>query len=122
MGWVALTWLAAGVLAMAGVGFEAVAWAYLLASMAALAAMLYTLRRLGWGQLVSPMALPGVSAVALALGLWVVGPALVHDLLTLLLVGGVGMVAALAANLWPERSQATGLLKAVNKRREAEVR
>jgi PST family polysaccharide transporter len=122
MGWVALTWLAAGVLAMARVGFEAVAWAYLLASMAALAAMLYTLRRLGWGQLVGPIALPGVSAVALALGLWVVGPALVHDLLTLLLVGGVGMVAALAANLWPERSQATGLLKAVNKRREAEVR
>ena len=113
LGWVALTWVLAGVLAVAGMGFEAVAWAYLFAGGVALIATLYAVRHLGIGHLLSAMAMPTASGLALGVVLWLVSPLLVHDLVTLALVGGIGVFATLAANMWTERALGPAFLKAV---------
>ena len=113
MGWVGLTWVLASVFVAAGVGFEAIAWAYLLASVAALLATLYAVRHLGILHLLGAMAMPTASGISLGVLLWLVGPALVHDLATLLLVGGLGGIVTLAANMWPDRAQAPAFLKSI---------
>ena len=117
LGWVALTWALAGAFALAGVEFDAAAWAYLVASGVALVAVMYAVRHLGLASLLGAMAVPAASGLALGAGLWLLGPALVHDLVTLILAGGVGAIATLIVNMWPDRAQAPGFLKAVGERR-----
>jgi O-antigen/teichoic acid export membrane protein len=111
LGWTALTWLIAGVLAFAGFDFNSIAWGYLMASAIALVCTLYALRDLGVAGLLVPLVLPALTAGAIMLILWLFGPGLVHNLLSLVIAAVLGGALALAVNLWPARAQALRFMK-----------
>ncbi|HET9494095.1 MAG TPA: oligosaccharide flippase family protein [Chloroflexia bacterium] len=114
LGWTALTWVAAGAFAAAGMGYDALAAGYVVGSAVALAAVLYALRDIGPARLLRAMALP--TATGAAAGLAAYGASgLVDGLAGLLVVGGAIGVLALAANLWPERARGRALLGALRR-------
>jgi O-antigen/teichoic acid export membrane protein len=114
LGWTALTWVAAGAFATAGMGYDALAAGYVVGSAGALGAVLYALRDIGAGPLLRAMALP--TATGAVAGLAAYGSSgLVDGLAGLLVVGGAIGALALAVNLWPERGRGRALLGALRR-------
>ena len=114
LGWTALTWVAAGAFAAAGMGYDALATGYVVGSAGALGAVLFALRYVGAGRLLRTMALP--AATGAAAGLTAYGASgLVDGLAGLLVVGGAIGALALAVNLWPERGRGRALLGALRR-------
>jgi hypothetical protein len=114
LGWTALTWVAAGAFAAAGMGYDALAAGYVVGSAGALGAVLFALRYVGAGRLLRTMALP--AATGAAAGLTAYGASgLVDGLAGLLVVGGAIGALALAVNLWPERGRGRALLGALRR-------
>lgn len=96
----ALTWIAGIALAFAGVGIEAPAVAFLAGMIGALYLVVLNLRDFGGFSLLLPLVRPAASGVCGAGLLQLIAPTLVHDLVTLVTVGGAVLLLMLAVNLW----------------------
>lgn len=103
LGWVVLTWVPAAALSAAGLGFDSIAWAYLMSSIVAFAATLYAWQREGVRGLARVLPVPILSAVVAGLLLRAQAPNLIHDLLTLIAVALPVFLAALSVNLLAAR-------------------
>lgn len=112
--WAAMTWLLGGLFAVVWPGaVEALAAAYLLATVAATAMMLRALHELDIPALLRGLILPAVSGVTLAAVLSVAGPIMVHSLVALALVGGAAGLLGLAINVWGDRASALAAIRSL---------
>jgi lipopolysaccharide exporter len=105
LGWTALTWIAGLILVFSGVGYDALAWAYLAASVVAAASILYALREFDLPRFLRSILQPLAISLGGGLLLWAVGGALVHGLLALIVAATIGGLVILLANLWPDRKE-----------------
>jgi O-antigen/teichoic acid export membrane protein len=117
LAWAALTWILGGIFALVWPGVEALALAYLIATIVATIMMLEALRDVGLGILLRGLLLPMASGVILAAILQVAAPVLVHSLLSLLVVGGVGGLVGLAVNTWGDRAAAIAAVRSLGSRK-----
>lgn len=95
-----VTWLVGIVLAVTGVGLIASAVAFLAGMIAAFYIVVRALRDLGIANLLYPLVRPLITSGAVAVLLQLIAPVLVHDLLVLLVVGGLAFLIMLSLNLW----------------------
>ncbi|HYP41111.1 MAG TPA: oligosaccharide flippase family protein [Chloroflexia bacterium] len=109
--WASLTWLAALGLYVAGVGFEALAVAYVVGTGIALAALILALRELGGIGLLKGVVAPLASGLVVATALYLAAPALVNNLAMLAVVAVVGGTLCLAINLWADRHTVLATLR-----------
>jgi O-antigen/teichoic acid export membrane protein len=121
LSWVALTWVLGGAFALAWPGVEALALAYLISTVVATAMMLEALRDVGLGILLGGLLLPIASGVVLAAMLQVAAPMLVHGLVSLAIVGGVGGAVGLAVNVWGDRAAAIAAVRSLGTRKAQEA-
>ncbi len=112
-----LTWLPGIALALSGVGLEAPATAFLIGMLAALYIVVRDLRDFGGFTLLIPLWRPLASGIVGAAILQLLAPSLVHDLLSLIIVGGLVGLLMLAANLWGDYALLTSQIKSFLSRR-----
>jgi O-antigen/teichoic acid export membrane protein len=111
--WTGLTWVIGVLLAIVGEGFEGLGLAFLAGTVVALLLTLYEIRDLDALRLAGEMLLPALSGVIVAVGLYLLAPAVVHSLWSFLLVGFAAGVVGLAANVMGERSMVWAAIKSL---------
>jgi O-antigen/teichoic acid export membrane protein len=109
--WTLTTWFVAMLLALVGMGFEALPIAYAVGSLLALGLIGRQVRRLGSARFVRELALPIATAVGVGALLRVTAPALIHGPPSLAAVALISVVFGLLVNLWSDRSIAIGAMK-----------
>ncbi|HVS06628.1 MAG TPA: oligosaccharide flippase family protein [Candidatus Dormibacteraeota bacterium] len=113
VGWMAATWLFALVFASLGVGFAALAAAYALGTVLALAAIVLAVRRLGEIDIVGATLLPVSGAGVIAIMLHLLAPLLVNDVASLVVLGAVAAILGFGINLWGKRFVAFAAIKSL---------
>jgi hypothetical protein len=108
--WTLITWLAAIGFAMAGVGFEGIAIAYLIGTSVALILIGLRVNSIGRIDAGKPVAIAVLNGVLLALVTrWTGG--FVSNWWHLIALGLLSSIVGIIANVWPERQKALSALR-----------
>jgi PST family polysaccharide transporter len=109
----AVTWAVGIALTVLGVGLEAAAFAFLAGMIANLFVVARDLADVGGWALFRPLALPLASAILGASLLYVLAPATIHDVVSLVVVAALAGLFMLAINLWGEYGALLAQMKAL---------